>query len=231
MPVFFERRQLQLLEQDLAELLRRVDVELLAGQLEDPRGVARQLAFDVLRLRGQRGAVDADAGALDVGEHGDERHLELAEHLVQPIGHEQRRQPVRQLPRQVRALAGEVQRRLRRQLRNRHRLGAAAADVLLGQRLVAEMLERGSFERVARPRRVEQVAGEHRVERQPAQRDAVGLQHDGVELQIVADLADRRVFEQRLQPVERRAAVHLRRRPARRAGRRRLQRPSCPSGT
>ena len=61
-----ERRQLQLLEQDLAELLRRVDVELLAGQLEDARRAARELALDVLRLRGQRRAVDADAGPFDV---------------------------------------------------------------------------------------------------------------------------------------------------------------------
>ena len=36
------------------------------------------------------------------------------------------------------------------------------------------------------------------------------LEHDGVELQVVADLADRRVLEQRLEPVERRAGVHLR---------------------
>ena len=76
-----ERRQLQLLEQDLAELLRRVDVELLSGELEDARRIARQLLLDVLRLRGQRRAVDPDAGALDVGQHGQERHFQLAEHL------------------------------------------------------------------------------------------------------------------------------------------------------
>ena len=111
----------------------------------------------------------------------------------------------------------------------RHRLGAPAAHVFLGQRLVAEVLERGLLERVAGPRRVQQVAGEHRVEREAAQRDAVVLQDDEVELQIVADLADRLVFEQRLQPLERRAAVHLRRRRRRPAGRRRPPRPRGPA--
>ena len=46
------------------------------------------------------------------------------------------------------------------------------------------------LERVCRTRRVEQVAGEHRVGLDAAQHDAVTLEHDGVELQIVADLCD-----------------------------------------
>ena len=39
--------------------------------------------LDVLRLRGERRAVDADPGALDVGEHRDQRHLELAIDLLE----------------------------------------------------------------------------------------------------------------------------------------------------
>ena len=61
--------------------------------------------------------------------------------------------------------------------------------------LVAEMLERRAFERMSRARRVEQVAGEHRVEPDAAQRDAVRGEHDHVGLEIVADLLDRRVLE------------------------------------
>ena len=44
---FLRRRQIELLEQDSPELLRRVDVEFLAGQLVDPRGVAGELLFDL----------------------------------------------------------------------------------------------------------------------------------------------------------------------------------------
>ena len=91
----------------------------LAGELPDARGVLRQRLLDVLRLRRQRRAVDADAGALDVGEHRDQRHLELAIDLLELVGHEQRRQPVGQLPREVGALAGERQQRLRRDSRER----------------------------------------------------------------------------------------------------------------
>ena len=58
------------------QLLRRVDVELLAGQLEDLRAARRQLLLDVLRLRRERRAVDPDAGALDGDEHRDQRQLE-----------------------------------------------------------------------------------------------------------------------------------------------------------
>ncbi len=140
-----------------------------------------------------------------VDEHRHERHLELAVDRVESIGDEQRRQPRRPAAaRGRRARRHKSSSGRRRQARERRRLGAAAADVLLGQRLVAEVLERRLFERMPGARRVEQVAGEHRVERDAAQRDAVPRQHHDVELEVVTDLADRLVLEQRPQPVERR---------------------------
>ncbi len=45
-----------------------------------------------------------------------------------------------------------------------------------------------------------------------AQRHAVAREQDGVELQIVADLSDRRILEQRLQHVERRRRAQAGRR-------------------
>ena len=60
------------------------------------------------------------------------------------------------------------------------------------------MLERRFLERMPRPRRVEQIAGEHRIELEAPRarcRDAASTM--SVELQIVADLPDRRVLEQR----------------------------------
>ncbi len=73
--VALEGRQLQLVEENARQLLRRVDVELLAGHLEDLRAARRQLLLDVLRLRRERPPVDVNPRPLDVDEHRDERHL------------------------------------------------------------------------------------------------------------------------------------------------------------
>ena len=51
-------------------------------------------------------------------QHRHERHLQLANTSLELVGDEQRREPVRQLPGEVRALAGEVQRVRRRQPRD-----------------------------------------------------------------------------------------------------------------
>jgi len=152
----------------------------------------------VLRLRAQRRTVDADAGALDGREDRQQGHLEIAVYRFELVGHEQRRQTVRELPRQVGAFPGEVQHRFRRQTRERCRLRTASADVFLGDRLVAEMFERRFLERMARARRVEQVARQHRVEGKTLQRDATAREHHDIELQIVTNLADLRILEQRL---------------------------------
>ncbi len=125
---------------------------------------------------------------------------------------EQRRQPVGQLAREVRPLAREGEKRLGGDPRDGHGLGPAAADVFLGQRLVAEMFERRRFQRMPRTRGVEEIAREHRVEFEACECDAVARQEQRIELQIVTELADRRVFEQRAQPLERGGAVDLRRR-------------------
>ena len=74
-----------------------------------------QLALDALRLRGERRAVDAHAGALDVDEHRHERQLERAVDLVEPFPLERRRERVGELQREVGALARVVERRLDRQ--------------------------------------------------------------------------------------------------------------------
>ena len=53
-------------------------LNVFAGQLEDARGVAGELSLEVPRLTRERGPIDADAGALHVGQDRHERHLELA---------------------------------------------------------------------------------------------------------------------------------------------------------
>ena len=76
--------QSQLVEEDLAELLRRADGELAAGEvvdlaleLVDPLGHALADLREALR-------VQLHAGALHGGEHLDQRHLDLVEHALEP---------------------------------------------------------------------------------------------------------------------------------------------------
>jgi hypothetical protein len=64
------------------------------------------------------------------------------------------------------------------------------------------VLERQVFQLVLRTRRVDQVAGEHRVDVEPAERHAMLCEHDGVELQIVAGFLHRLVLEDRPQHLE-----------------------------
>ena len=61
---------------------------------------ARQLALQALRQAAEHPAVDLDAGALDVGEHRDERQFEFAEDAVELLGGQRRGQA---LPRAARA--------------------------------------------------------------------------------------------------------------------------------
>ena len=70
----------------------------------------RELLLDVDRLRGQRLAVDVDAGALDVDQHRDQRQLEVAVERREPLLLEETEQRGRELEREVGPLARVVQR-------------------------------------------------------------------------------------------------------------------------
>src|SRR2546426_4146095 len=72
-----ERGQPELLEEDVRELLRRRDRELLAGELPDlPRQVV-EAPLELLRERLEPRGIDADAVALHAREHRHERALDL----------------------------------------------------------------------------------------------------------------------------------------------------------
>ena len=103
-----------------------------------------------------------------------------------------------QLKGEVGALAGVIEDAVDRHLREGNRLDALAAHFVFGDRLVAELLERERLERLARSVRINQVAGDHRVEPlRVLHVDAVAAEHDQIGLQVVADLFDRRIGEQR----------------------------------
>ena len=177
--------ELQLVEQDLRQLFRRVDVEIAAGELVNLRGPLRQLLLDALRLRGKRRTVDADARPLDRHQHRYERQLEPVVHVAQVLFRQQIAKDRRQLSGEVGALARVIDDGFDRQLRGRHGFRAAAAHVFVGQRLVARSLERQIFESMLGSARVQQVAGQHGIGLESAQLDAVPGEHDDVELQIV----------------------------------------------
>ena len=83
-------------------------------------------------------------------------------------------------------------------------LVAAFADQLVDlDRRVIEIALGEVVEVVAAAAGVEQVAGDHRVERDAGKRHAGVAEHDHVVLQVLADLADGRVFEHGPQGVER----------------------------
>ena len=105
---FLRDRHCELLEQDASELLRRVDVEFLLRELVDPRRVLTRAAPPDVATATRAMAVDEHPCALDVGEHGHERHLEVPVNRLQLLADDQRCQLARQLPREVRALGGEL---------------------------------------------------------------------------------------------------------------------------
>ena len=67
----------------LAELLRRADVERLAGQLVDLGGEARDLGLHQAGEALQLDGVDADAGALHARQHARQRQLDRLVELAQ----------------------------------------------------------------------------------------------------------------------------------------------------
>ena len=122
-------RQPQLLEEELRELLRRTQVELVADRvIRLPRQLLNLLA-EVDRHLAQRIAVDSDARLLHAHEHGDERDLdvvvEVREALFLQLRLDLRLQPARHVDISTR----ERRRLLRADFRDRDLLHALADEV------------------------------------------------------------------------------------------------------
>ena len=155
--------------QDLAQLDRRVDVEVVA-----PDDLA-QLGAEPLHLGGQAlvelaevGDVDGDAGVLHPGQHAHERVLDRRVQVGHALLGELRRDRLDEVVHGERLAAGD-----------RRRVGVRAVEVelALGRRLVDRRGEAGVAldevgQLVARLGRVEQVGGDRRVELEPAEVDA-----------------------------------------------------------
>ena len=129
---------------------------------------------------------------------------------IEALGAEHRPETIRELQREIGAFARVVDGRLSGDVGEADRLGAASTHVFLPQCPVSEVLERRVLERMARPRGIEQVAGQHGVDAEPGQPHSVAFEHDCVELQVVPHLLDRRILEQRLEGGQRLVDAELR---------------------
>ena len=76
--------QVELVEQHIAELLRRVDVELEAALFVDLARLCLDLALQPLRHLGQHFAVELDARVFHARQHRHERQIDLVINLSQP---------------------------------------------------------------------------------------------------------------------------------------------------
>ena len=69
----------------MAELFRRVDVELLAGELDDPRAQSIDVSLRALANLVEVRNVDCGARALHRGEHRNERQVDLGVRAHRPV--------------------------------------------------------------------------------------------------------------------------------------------------
>ena len=125
-----DRPELQLLEQDLLQLLRRGDQEALSGQRVDLLLELRELPAEVPREARQRGFVDPHPGALHAREHARERELRAAVERVHPGLRELAGERLFQTPRGAGLRPGPGRHLLERDLARRARLRAAAGELV-----------------------------------------------------------------------------------------------------
>ncbi len=104
--VLHRRRQLQILEQNVAQLLRRADVERLARQRVDLAGEPRDLAFHQPREPLQLRRIDADAGPLHARQHAGQRQFDGGVQFAQAARIHRRRELLTDFERDIGMLLG-----------------------------------------------------------------------------------------------------------------------------
>ena len=190
-----QRGQFQLVEQHLAKLRPRVDVECPAGQGErfglDRRDPVGELARQLLEPLD----VDLHARRLHPRQHGDERPLELGVQLPQALFFHLGRQDRLDPPGRVGVLAGILGHPVDRDLVHPPLRLSLADQIGDRNHRVIEQALRKLIEVVVALAALEQVTQDHRVGDRPIEFDAGALEREHVVLDILADLFDVRVAQ------------------------------------
>ena len=191
-------RQVLLVEQDLAQLLGRADVERPAGELVELLLELEHALLELGRELAQLRRVDLDAGLLHAEQHRDQRPLDGLVDADHVLAGEPGLELRPQLHGDVGVLGGVVARLVDRHLVEAHLLGAAAGHVGELDGLLVEIELGELVHAVIVLAGVEHEGQQHGVvDRRHL--DAELAEHAHVVLDVLADLEDRRVLEQRLQ--------------------------------
>ncbi len=132
-------RQLLFVEQDLAQLLGRSDVEFAAGNLVNLGLEFGQALLEVRAEPLELQRIDLDAGCLHAEQHGDQGAFDRLVQGRDALGHQTWFQPRPELHGDVGILGGIVAGLVERHLVERHLPGAAACHVGELDGLLAEM--------------------------------------------------------------------------------------------
>ena len=131
-------RQLHAAEQDLPQLLGRIQVEGLSSQLIGLLLEQQHFLAQLVALASQLGGIDLDAVAFDRGQHRRHLHLQQIDALQSGIGRHLRAQHLVQLQREIGVLGGVMAGLVHRHLIEADLLGALAAQVALRQVVQAD---------------------------------------------------------------------------------------------
>ena len=163
----------QMLEKHGANLPRRVDVELYAGQRVDLFLQAAERCVHCVGRLPERLRVERDAGLFHLCKDGHEGHLNVVKELFRPVFHEQWAEVFHQLPRYVRIFGRVLTNVLHRHFTHRALPLTARPDERLdGDGAITE-IGLGEVIHVVTQLGVEQVVGDHRVEEWAVDTDAV----------------------------------------------------------
>jgi hypothetical protein len=197
---FFRRRDAELFVQDMAELLGRAQIEFLSGQFINLFFQCEHAPAQLATLRSQHGGVDQYAAMFHRLQDGRQWHLDIAKHSLQLRLHRQLRcQYVVQAQRDVGIFCGIVRGFLDFNLVEGQLLHPFASNFFKRCGFHTEIMRGHVVHVMARRSGITHVGRQHGVENDTAQHDAMIFQHVRIVLEMLADFADGRIFQQRLQ--------------------------------
>ena len=172
-PVLPGGRQLELVEQDMAELLGRVDVELGPARLEDRLLEPAEVGFELGRKASKDLPVDLHPDPLHVGQDLDQRLLQVPVNGLELFGLDPGPEEAADLESVVRVLGGIGRDLFDRSPVHRHFGLALAAHFIEGDRRKVEVGRGQPVQVVASPVGLDQVGEDHRIQVDPPEFDTL----------------------------------------------------------